>query len=302
MSGGWGRVMNTLENTQKTAALLLPRPALAGCVVLAIVRDTRHRNLTRAQRFNHFATSPYVALTWHFQGTNRLIATEAQQGHPEDARPFPRFMLSGPSSGPVTTWSDGPIFALTVGFYPDAFEELSGVPAALLFDRTEPAEDHLPKDVLTRLMPVFDGGSAEERFARFEDRVTPLWSERRSRDSVAPFWLSDWTRSLAMRAASSASGRSLRQMQRRVKGWTGRSQRELELLARNEELFARVMSREEGTRPAYADIAAEMGYADQSHMSREVRRMTGASPGKILELIETEESYWLYRLMAEHFS
>ena len=36
-------------------------------------------------------------------------------------------------------------------------------------------------------------------------------------------------------------------------------------------------------------------------MGLHVRRITGAPPAKIMDLIENEESYWIYRLMADHF-
>jgi NAD(P)-dependent dehydrogenase (short-subunit alcohol dehydrogenase family) len=56
-----------------------------------------------------------------------------------------------------------------------------------------------------------------------------------------------------------------------------------------------------GIGAATALLAAEAGYADQAHMGREVRRITGMPPAKIVNLIATEESYWPYRLLGERY-
>ena len=162
-------------------------------------------------------------------------------------------------------------------------------------------ENVLPPDVVETLLPVFREGSAEQRFARFEEQIAPRWAHRRPKGGVSPFWMRDWATALAARAALSSTGRSLRQLQRRVKHQTGRTQRELALLVRNEELFARVMSDEPGTAPDHAGLAVDAGFADQAHMIREVRRMTGMPPARILRLIATEESYWPYRLLGMRY-
>jgi AraC-like DNA-binding protein len=50
-----------------------------------------------------------------------------------------------------------------------------------------------------------------------------------------------------------------------------------------------------------AQLAADAGFADQSHMTRHVRRETGFTPEQLRELIETDETFWCYRLVAERF-
>jgi AraC-like DNA-binding protein len=68
--------------------------------------------------------------------------------------------------------------------------------------------------------------------------------------------------------------------------------------ARVEALFEKTQ-RSPGAR--LAELAAERGYADQSDMRREVKRVTGHSPGRILELIRTDARFWFYRLMSKQF-
>jgi AraC-like DNA-binding protein len=43
-------------------------------------------------------------------------------------------------------------------------------------------------------------------------------------------------------------------------------------------------------------LAADTDYADQSHLCRETRRMTGFSPDDLRRRIGSEEAFWAYRL------
>ena len=51
--------------------------------------------------------------------------------------------------------------------------------------------------------------------------------------------------------------------------------------------FVASLGRLAGARTTLAALAAELGYADQAHLSREVRRLAGASPGSVLETFKT---------------
>ena len=45
----------------------------------------------------------------------------------------------------------------------------------------------------------------------------------------------------------------------------------------------------------WADIAAETGYADQSHLSREMHRIAGLHPNQLASVM-AHESYWMYQI------
>ena len=45
----------------------------------------------------------------------------------------------------------------------------------------------------------------------------------------------------------------------------------------------------------WADLAASVGFADQAHLSREFRRITGLSPRELSALL-TQESYWMSKI------
>ena len=134
----------------------------------------------------------------------------------------------------------------------------------------------------------------------FEDRLDPLWQRARPPGHVAAHMLEDWTRSLAVRAATSGAGQSLRQIERRIRSWTGQSLRGLQTSVRTEQTHAISVARR-GEKLDLAQLAAEAGFADQSHMTRHVKRETGFTPHQLRVLIETDEAFWPYRLMGERY-
>ena len=54
-------------------------------------------------------------------------------------------------------------------------------------------------------------------------------------------------------------------------------------------------------KPSMAGIASDVGFSDQSDMGRDVKRIIGISPSTINKLIDTDESFWFYRLIGERY-
>ena len=46
----------------------------------------------------------------------------------------------------------------------------------------------------------------------------------------------------------------------------------------------------------WSDVASSSGYADQSHLCRQSRRVTGFPPAELRRRIFADESFWAYRL------
>ena len=103
---------------------------------------------------------------------------------------------------------------------------------------------------------------------------------------------------LVARAAQAGPGRGIRSVERRLKRWSGQTRRSLNFYAAIDDLHRIVTQAND--KPLSA-IALEAGYADQSHMGRAVRRATGFSPVQLNRFIESEESFWFYRLAGERF-
>ena len=89
----------------------------------------------------------------------------------------------------------------------------------------------------------------------------------------------------------------MRNIERRIKARAGLSLRSLLRLRRAEQSFFSARDKSRAGPANLADVAAQGGYADQAHLSRDVRGITGHSPGKFLRLLQSgDESYWIYRI------
>lgn len=278
-----------------SAFMHVPSPALGACVLAGVERDTRGCLLDDAERFNFYPATPMAVISWIFEGTLHLVEERGDGTLATLGPALPRLVLSGPQRRPSASWSPGAVHALSVGFYPEALSRLLGQPMEAYLDQHLPLEMVAPPLFLQACQAIF-AASNDDPFSVLETHFQPLWREP-SRASPAPY-LGDWVRSLATRAAHSTAGRSLRQLQRRVRGWTGQSYRDLQLFIRVEEAFIRSLEANDSSTSNLAAIAADAGFADQSHMGREIRRVTGLSPARFGECLANDEAFWYYRLIA----
>ena len=274
------------------ASLLLPDIALSECLFGAIVRDTRGARLSDKERINYFPASPLIVLTLILEGETRM----SSEG---DARSEPTLdvlTVTGPRTTPFMSWNPGPVFAVSIGFYPDAWLRLTGIEPSTLVDRTSSDIPLSISELLNRT--VWD--STEVFWRRFQDGLQDTWSdvrgagERRSYKSR----LSDWGRALIVRGLMSETGKTVRALQRRVKHWSGQSRRSLDFFAQIETVHE--LATQYGTENP-AELAVEAGFSDQSHMGRMVRKATGFAPVQLNRLVKTHEAFWCYRLLGERF-
>lgn len=263
-----------------TSSLLLPPADLSASVFGAIVRDTRGARLSDADRLNFFPASPLVCLTHVIEGELHLAPFGQEVEAFRQAPRSPAVFVTEPQDMPTASWSPGPIFAISVGFYPDAWKRLDQSDAVEAVIGTVFARDSSVQAGWERFCSALEaviGGDA---------------------DGGRPARLAEWVRAMLVRAALSGSGRSARSIERRVRQWTGQSRRTLEFFASFEHLHR--ISRQSSS-GSLADMALEAGYSDQSHMGRTVRRGTGFSPARLNQMIATEEAFWCYRLLGERF-
>lgn len=281
--------------TGTTAFMHTPSPALGACLMAGIERDTRGRVLDDAARFNYYPATPMAVISWIFEGTLHFVADPGAGTRATLGPALPRLVFSGPQRRPSASWSPGAVHALSVGIFPEALSRLIGRPIEPYLDQHLPLETVAPLRLLQACQAVLDAGD-DEPFATLETHFQSLWREP-GRTSLAPY-LGDWVRSLATRALHSTTGRSLRQLQRRIRDWTGQSYRDLQLFIRVEEAFIRSIEANDVNTRNLAAIAADAGFADQSHMGREIRRVTGISPARFSERLANDEAFWYYRLLA----
>ncbi|MBI3101077.1 MAG: AraC family transcriptional regulator [Burkholderiales bacterium] len=277
------------------AFLHSPSHALGACVLAGVERDTRGCTLGDAECFSYYPATPMAVISWVFEGTLHMLEECGSSSLPRLGPALPRLVLSGPQRRPAASWSPGAVHALSVGFYPEALSRLIGRPIAPYIDQNLPLEGVAPPPLLQACQAILDTGN-DAPFATLEAHLLPLWREP-GRASPAPY-LGDWVRSLVTRATHSTGGRSLRQLQRRVRNWTGQSYRDLQLFIRVEEAFIRHIEAHGSSTANLAAIAVDAGFADQSHMGREICRVTGISPARFGERLTNDEAFWYYRLIA----
>ena len=274
--------------------LWIPPLPLAGCVRAAMLRDTRDRELNATQRENYFPAVPLVRLSWWFAGGGEWLARPGFSAPPTDYRLAP-LMLSGPFTEPTHTRNTGPVHTLVLLFPPDAFRALTGIDVAALVNRVVPAATLLSPDWFSWGMSLHADIDDDERLARIDAFLRPRWELFAPQRPAAQRY-AEWMQALAVRAATSASGRSVRQFERRVKAWAGVPMRELRAVSRAERAFLAVAASDVESAVNWAQIAADTDYADQSHLCRETRRLSGFSPEELRRRSEAEEAFWPYRL------
>ncbi|MCZ4270788.1 helix-turn-helix domain-containing protein [Maritalea porphyrae] len=282
------------------AALLLPRQELASCMPIGIVRDTRGANLIAGNRYNNFSTSPYCALSWIIEGTCRM-ADNPNEKDPRLWPAFPKFAVSGPTTAPTLSWNDGDVYAITVGFLPDAWFALTGVSVKDIVDKNIDATELLSSEFQCCFDLFGANKDATQEFLKLQDILEPIWAQRRPSHAILPNGLVDWANRSLSQLATKGVGRSTRQLQRRIKQWTGLTQRELAAHGRGEELYKNYLEKRGQDDFSISQIAFENGYADQSHLGRDVKRITGLSPKQLDDLFDHEERFWFYRLLRDYY-
>lgn len=285
----------TLSTAQSN--LWLPRAALSSCVRAVLSRDTRGVALRAEQRFNHFPATPACSIVWYFSGQAEVL----DPGYParEDSPRQPlrnKITFCGPFNRPVISWNPGPMHAMMVLLLPDALSRLTGIDPGAHINRVVAAEDVLDASWMAMCQSVTTAPDDEHRAQMIDAFMHPLWQRARPNAALPSRVFSDWSQSLSLRAATSGRGRSIRQIERRIKQWTGQPLRELRGLSRSEHAFFDAVVAGKSGAVNWSDVASNTGYADQSHLCRQTRRITGFPPEELRRRIFDDETFWAYRL------
>jgi AraC-like DNA-binding protein len=178
---------------------------------------------------------------------------------------------------------------------------MTGLDLSSFAGRAVPAEEALPQPMLAVCRNFFGAvprEGLERSFAVLENEIEIIWAGARPAGSRSPPLTADWSRSLVRRATVTGSGRSTRQIARRIKSWTGFGERDLQVFGHMEQLHLKML---EATRKGdvdWAGLAAASGFADQAHMIKRMKQLTGFTPKQLDERIRSDEAFWVYRLVA----
>lgn len=275
-------------------------PPLQGMLAALVSRDTRAANLSDAQRLTHFPASPLVSLSW-FHGMEVGLVEQGQDDPAPAWRPFGASMvIAGSQSRPLASWAPTTGRGYMACFAADVAQALFGLELSAIHDRFTPAGQLLDggwKPMLDDLSAAADDMAV---LAALERHLAPRWQALQHGPSVLTPLRQlgrHWVERLALQVRAWQASHSTRQAERRVKAFSGRSLREWQALTRTEGLFFAARERHEAGMPYdWAGLAQEQGFADQAHMSRVARQITGFPPGEFAQRFVEDESFWLYRL------
>ncbi len=265
----------------------------------ALVRDTRGAGPVGNGGYNRFPPSPLCSITWFFEGQSEIVNAPANGASCPRSALLPRLAFSGPQRRPTVTRNPAGVHAMMLVLYPDAMSALSGLDVSAYVDRTVAADEVLDDRWQALCAEVFQAQDDARRFALIESRLSSWWQAARTGAVQGGRRLQDWLGAFALRAAAFGAGRSPRQLERRMKAWTGQTLREMRVLARLESLYFHALSGGAGSGGHdWADLASAAGFADQSHMVRHARRATGFPAAQLWQRIEQDPQFWPYRALA----
>ena len=183
--------------------------------------------------------------------------------------------VAGPDTGPVATTMAAGTVVLGVRFRPSAGGPALGIPLSELRDQRADLANLRPAEA-RRLDAALD---PEDAAARVLDVTAALVAD--GAPDPAVHWAARLLRDPATRAEDVAAevGLSLRQLRRRCQAVVGYGPKTLQRVLRFRGFVSRV-----DARPAVLDLAvlaAEAGYADQAHLTRECARLSGLTPAAL---------------------
>lgn len=285
--------MTTASSRSPSAdsALHLPSQGLEGCVRAYYWHDLRPcQPLSPQQRESRIPPNPYMAVVWLVEGRALLVERAGQA----EAMELPAVLLAGAHRHPYRSVALTPYNSFGLVFQPAALGLLTGLDASALTERVVDAWQHLPADWGELLAAVAAAPDHGQRIALCDAFLAPRWAAAAGPQSA-------WRRlgtTLWQRPARAAALRLLnwtqRHFQRRTRQLAGLSATEIERLLRLEAALRDVRD----GRASRAEAAAAHGYADQPHLTREVRTFMQGSPRELLQRVRDQEaeSDWLLRL------
>ncbi len=274
------------------AALWAPHAELESCVRAYVTRSTVGSKLSELDRRNHFPAAPTCAITWFVQGDYAHVDPQGDLIDRDLPRPV---MFTGPHTQPTVSVNPGDVDVFILLILPDALHALTGLNIVAQVDRYCAPADVLDADWLSMVQAVLHAIDNADRIRIIEDFLLPRWqSIDQARVSTGNAF-QHWARVVENRATTHAQGRSERQIDRRIKDWTGLPLRQLRGMGRAESTLLQAREAMAADQLKWAEIAATMGFSDQAHLSREFRRITGLSPRELKDQL-TQESYWMYQI------
>jgi methylphosphotriester-DNA--protein-cysteine methyltransferase len=228
------------------------------------------------------ASAAYLACTWTGQvgddgGYTNAVLPDACIDIVWDGR---RLFVAGPDTGPVETRRDPGSFVAGARFRPGHAPAFLTVPAAEITDQRVDLAEFWGASETERVHETLAGAStasdAARRLARAVDaRVNDAVTDGRVADEIARLATQEDANGVAH-----SLGVTTRTLHRRCLQRFGYGVKTLQQVLR----FRRFLElAERAPTEPLALLAADAGYADQSHLTRDCRRLAGLPPAVLLE-------------------
>ena len=284
-----------------SAALIPPSAGLADLIKAYVVRSTFDQPMPACGwRLSRYPAMTFCGLTFLLRGEACWLPLDVDlrqdaltPAHPR-LRTTPPIFVNGPLTRPLSGIELTPVETVTLAFYAPAFHAFSGTrPDAL---RDCPAEDPalLGDWVGTLRQALLDEPDTARRVACIEAFLTPRWAA--TRDRLDRRWLDagQLLSRVGVRAAALWLRWSARSLERQIERSYGIAPRDVRKLHRAQDAF---LAARDANRADLATLAAEHGYTDQSHLSRDISAMSGEPPKRLLDKVKSDDdSFWVYRL------
>lgn len=249
----------------------LPHPALSPYVIdYSGYRESTSREVRRRE-----LPVSFVPLIINFGAPFTL-----SDAHDAD-RPYASF-TAGVYAGPVIVGSNGRAHCLQVNFSPLGALRFFGIAQSDMAGRTLALDDLLGSGAPALIGELHDTSGWPRRFALL-DRFIALRFERAKEphDTVRQAWhgLKQSKGAVSIASLAADTGVSRRHLAKLFHAEIGATPKTMARILRFE--HARQMARTV-PRLGWADLAYAAGYADQAHLVREFRELSGLSPGDLL--------------------
>ncbi len=215
----------------------------------------------------------------------------------------PRFSLNGAVMSPRHTIADPGTLGIFVMFRPGVLQQVLGMSAAAITERSVPMRDVLDPCLVDGFLSRMDEERSVADYVRLlqEFLLSVLTLERKSGIGVA---LTKAHHKLFFPVVELATyfGIGERQLERRVQQAFGLPLRDLRRITR----FGLTLPRLLAPSVAWGDltrIAQESGYYDQAHMHREFVELSGIPPLHLVQKVAAgDPAYWVYRIGQPDFN
>lgn len=203
-----------------------------------------------------------------------------------DGTTWPERFLTGPFTSPLATVAQGPLRSVCLVFQPWLLYEVFGLRPPALADRVHPLPQVLGPPARSWLDALASAHPGDESLWPALEAALPPGAHDCSGQLALPV-----LRSQGASAAASARGLGERHYRRLFSERLGLAPKAWVRLQRFDTL-----ARDLANTPSLSGLAAQAGYADQAHMTRETRAVAGQPPARLRDgLARRDPALWSLR-------